>query len=115
MDIKLYKLEVIKGKENIATEWLEFLEKNKDTGTKMLKDEKAYLEAYFSAVENETMYVYMFFAAHDVNFSNETAWKSENSLDQKHFAYMQDCIDLQSGDIMDCLFYMDNLEDLGKY
>ena len=115
MEIKLYKLEVIRGKEDVAKEWLAFLNSNKEAGAKLLKGEKAYLEAYFESVENEVTYVYMFFAAHDVDFSNTTAGDSESELDKKHFAYMRECIDLTAGDIMDCLFYMDNLEDLGKY
>ena len=115
MDIKLYKLQVIKGKESVANEWLSFLDENRETGAKLLKKEKAYLEVYFSAVEQDIMYVYMFFAAHDVNFSNQTAGESNDPLDKKHFEYMRNCIDLSAGDIMDCQFYIDNLEDFGKY
>ncbi|QQO07773.1 DUF6176 family protein [Breznakiella homolactica] len=112
MDIKLYKLKVKKGKEKVAKEWLAFLKENTDQGSQLLKNEKAYLEAYFCAKESGTMYVYMFFAAEDVDYSNKTAKKSKSPLDEKHFAYMKECINLLAGDIMDCLFYMDNLEDL---
>ncbi|MEY8354019.1 DUF6176 family protein [Lachnospiraceae bacterium 54-53] len=115
MDIKLYKLEVIKGKEETANEWLAFLEANKDEGAETLKNEQAYFEAYFSAVENGVMYIYMFFAAKDVSYSNSIASNSKNELDIKHFEYMHSCIDLTAGDIMDCAFYLDNLEALNSY
>ena len=39
MDIKLYKLKVVKGKEKTAKEWLAFLEANKDEGTETLKND----------------------------------------------------------------------------
>ncbi len=112
MDIKLYKLKVIKGKEETAKEWLAFLEANKDGGVETLKNELAYFEAYFSAIEDGIMYVYMFFAAKDVNYSNTIAGESKNELDIKHFEYMRSCLDLTGGDIMDCAFYLDNLEAL---
>ncbi|WP_313585075.1 DUF6176 family protein [Lacrimispora sp.] len=114
-EIKLYKLEVIKGKEKIAKEWLAFLEANKDEGAEFLKNEQAYFEAYFSAVESGIMYVYMFFAAKDINYSNSIALDSKNELDIKHFEYMRSCIDLNSGGIMDCAFYMDNLGAINSY
>jgi len=115
MDIKLYKLKVVKGKEKIANEWLAFLEANKDEGAETLKNERAYFVAYFSAVENSIMYVYMFFAAKDVSYSNTIADNSKSELDIKHFEYMRNCIDLTAGDIMDCAFYLDNLEALNSY
>ena len=95
MDIRLYKYEIIKGKEETAEEWLNF----------------AYLEAYFKTMEGGNLYVYMFFACEDVNFSNDKAINQGSGLDEQHFAYMKECIDLSRGDIMDCLLYLDNMED----
>ena len=114
MEIKLYKLEVIPGKENIAEEWLEFLKQNKEAGEALLKKEKAYFEAYFKSIEEGRMYIYLFFSAEDVNFSNNKALHHGSSLDQKHFAYMKECVALSKGDIMDCLFYLNNMEDFMK-
>lgn len=114
MEIKLYKLEVIPRKENIAEEWLEFLKQNKEAGEALLKKEKAYFEAYFKSIEEGTMYIYLFFSAEDVNFSNNKALHHGSSLDKKHFAYMKECVDLSKGDIMDCLFYLNNMEDFMK-
>lgn len=57
------------------------------------------------------MYVYMFFACEDVNFSNDKAINQGSGLDEQHFAYMRECIYLSRGDIMDCLLYLDNMED----
>ena len=57
------------------------------------------------------MYVYMFFACEDVNFSNDKALNHGSRLDEEHFAFMNECIDLTKGDIMDCLLYLNNLED----
>lgn len=111
MDIKLYKFEIMKGKEAIAEEWLDFLDNNKKAGEELLKREKAYLEAYFKTIENDSMYVYMFFSGEDVNFSNDQALNHGSYLDKKHFEYMKACIDLSKGAIMDCLFYFNNIED----
>ena len=111
MDIKLYKFEVIQGKEPVAEEWLDFLNGKKQEGEELLKGEHAYLEAYFKAVENGTMYVYMFFSSENADFSNNTALNHGSELDKKHFEYMRACIDLTKGDIMDCLFYLNNIED----
>lgn len=61
--------------------------------------------------EGGNMYVYMFFACEDVNFSNDKAINQGSGLDEQHFAYMRECIDFSRGDIMDCLLYLDNMED----
>jgi hypothetical protein len=31
------------------------------------------------------------------------------------YEYASQCVEPDKGDIMDCMFYMENLEDLGKY
>lgn len=111
MDIRLYKFEVIKGKEAVAEEWLGFLSSNIALGEELLKGEHAYLEAYFKAVEADTTYIYMFFSGDDVDFANNKAINHGSEDDQKHLEYMRACIDLTKGDIMDCLFYFDNIED----
>lgn len=96
MEVVLYKMPILEGKEDIAKEWLDFLESNKEVASEMLIKEKAYYEAYFLAVENNTTYVYMTFASDNVEFANQTAWNSENELDKKHFAYMKSCIDIEN-------------------
>lgn len=111
MEIKLYKAQIIRGKEDLAKEWLQLLDANKEEGARLLKNEKAYLEAYFSAVEEGNMYIYMFFAAKDIDASNATARASESPLDQKHFEYASQCVEPDKGSILDCLFYMENLAD----
>ena len=115
MDVKLYRIQIIRGQEDVAREWLSFLDAHKAEGSKILKNEKAYFEAYFTAMEGDTMFVYMVFAANDVNFSNAAAGESKNPLDIKHFEYASQCVEPDKGAIIDCAFYMDNLEDLGKY
>jgi len=114
MDIKLYKFEIIRGKEAVAEEWLNFLSSNRKAGEALLKKERAYLEAYFTAVEYGNMYVYMFFACEDEKFSVDKAINHGSDLDEKHFEYMKECIDLTKGNIMDCLLYLDNMEDAIK-
>lgn len=42
MEIKLYKLEIIQGKESIAEEWLEFLKQNKEAGKSLTETAKAH-------------------------------------------------------------------------
>lgn len=111
LDNKLYKFEIIKGREDVAEEWLRFLNDNRETGERLLKEEKAYLEAYFKAVENGVAYLYMFFSAEDVNFSNDKALNHGSDADKKHFEYMKACVDFSKGAVMDCLFYLNNVED----
>ncbi len=111
LDIKLYKMEVIKGKEELAKEWLQFLKDNSAAGVETLKNERIYLETYFTAVENGTMCVYLFIAGDNIAHANSTALESSNELDLKHFAYMKNCIDLAAGDIMDVFCYMNNISD----
>jgi len=115
MEITLYKFEVVCGKEDLAREWLDFLDMHKEEGVRLLKRERAFLEAYFTATENGVMYVYMFFAAKEIDFSNHAALNSQDALDMKHFEYMRNCINMNAGEIMDCRLCLDNLEDLGKY
>jgi hypothetical protein len=91
------------------------LEAHKAEGSKILKDEKAYFEAYFTAMEDDAMFVYMVFAAHDVDYSNAAAGESKNPLDIKHFEYASQCVEPYKGAVMDCSFYLDNFEALGKY
>src|SRR3712207_8976066 len=50
-------------------------------------------------------------SAEDIDFSNQKALHHGSSLDKKHFAYMKECVDLSKGDIMDCLLYLNNMED----
>lgn len=92
-EVVLYKMSVYAGKEDIAKEWLDFLNTNKERGSEILVSEKAYYEAYFTSVENDVMYIYMTFASDNIEFSNQTAFASENEVDKKHFEYMIACID----------------------
>jgi hypothetical protein len=112
IDIKLYKLKVIAGEENTAKEWLDFLNRNREAGINTLQNEKIYLESYFSSIEGDTMYIYMYVAGENIDYANNVALKSENELDLKHFDYMKKCI--VSGDTMDCLCYMDNLPNINN-
>ena len=111
MAIKLYKFEVIKGREAIAEEWLNFLSSHIAIGEELLKGERVFLEAYFKAVETETTYVYMFFSGEDVGFSHNKALNFGSEYDKKHFDDRSASIDLTKGDIMDGLFYLNHFED----
>lgn len=42
MDVQLYKFEIIKGKEAIADEWLNYLKANKDKALVTLENEKVF-------------------------------------------------------------------------
>lgn len=61
--------------------------------------------AYFKTMEGGNMYVYMFFACEDVNFSNDKAINQGSGLDEQHFAYMRECIDLSRGGISWIVFF----------
>ena len=111
MDVQLYKLKVIKGKESIAKEWLAYLETNKEKAEKILETEKVYFEAYFREVVENQMYIYLFLMCKDYEFANNIAFHSSNELDKKHFEYMKACINLNEGSIISSEVFMDNLKD----
>ncbi len=94
MDTVLYKIKIKPGKEELAREWLTFLKQNADAGNETLKNEKEHLETYFANMENDTMYIYMYVLADDLDYANKTAMSSENPLDKKHFEYMMACADI---------------------
>jgi hypothetical protein len=114
LDIKMYKVKVINGKEEIAKEWLDFLNKNRDEGIKTLQNEKVYLESYFFSKEVDATYVYLHLVADNIDYANNTALKSDNAIDLKHFDYMKKCLDQTSGVIMECSCYMDNLSNINN-
>jgi hypothetical protein len=109
MDVQIYRLKVIPGKENVAEEWLNFLQANKEEATKILVSERVYFEAYFKEVVDGNTYVYLLMLCEDHQFANETARNSTNELDRKHFEYMGACIDRAGSNILNAIVYMDNL------
>ena len=111
MNSTLYRLEVIKGKEGIAEEWLSFLKANKEKAMITLEKEKVYFETYFKEVIEDQMYIYLFIMCENLDFANSTAFESTNELDIKHFEYMKLCINLKRGKIMESEFLIDNLKD----
>lgn len=110
LDIKLYKIKILDGKEEIAKEWLNYLKENSEEATKTLINEKVYLETYFISKEQDSMFVYLFLAANDIDNANEIARQSTNPIDIQHIDYMKSCVDFESGLILDSCFYMENLE-----
>ncbi|MDO5713748.1 MAG: DUF6176 family protein [Tissierellia bacterium] len=114
MDNILYRFEIKKGKESVAEEWLEYLVSHKEEAEPLLKQEKAYFEAYFKETVEDIMYVYMFFSCDDVEYSNKTALESNNELNTKHFEYMKECVALDKGNIMESILYLNNMEDVLK-
>ncbi len=111
MDVQIYKLKVIQGKESIAEEWLTFLADNKREAEKILGSEKVYFEAYFKEIVNDQMYIYLLMMCEDHEFANKIALNSTHELDKKHFKYMGDCIDREGSIILNSLVSMDNLKD----
>lgn len=111
MDTLLYQFEVIKGKESVAEEWLNFLNENKEKGKNTLKNEKVYFESYFKEKTESGLKIYMVIVCEDIQKANETALNSGNEIDKKHFAYMKECLDLEKGAIMESALVLNNLED----
>ena len=111
MDVQLYKLKVVNGKESIAEEWLAYLKANKEKAEKTLENEKVYFEAYFKEMTENQMYIYLFLMCEDHEFANKIAFNSSNELDKKHFEYMKACIDLSEDSILNSEVFMDNLKD----
>lgn len=96
----LYKLPVQIGKENIAKEWLQFLDSNKESASNILIREKGLYEVYFLDQEKEQTFIFMFFSSEDIDFSNQTALESNNEIDLKHFEYMRACIEFNDVVVM---------------
>ena len=111
MDVQIYRLKVIKGKEQVADEWLAFLEANKESAEKTLENEKVYFEAYFKETIDDQMYICLLMMCEDHEFANSTALNSSNELDKKHFQYMGDCIERAGSTILNSIVFMDNLKD----
>ena len=111
MDVQLYRLRVIKGKEAIAEEWLAFLKANKEGAEKLLENEKVYFEAYFKETTENQMFIYLFMMSKDHEFANNTAFSSSHELDKKHFEYIKACIDRSESNTMNAEVFMDNLKD----
>ena len=111
MDVQVYRLKVIKGKESVAEEWLTFLKANKETAEKILENEKVYFEAYFKENIGNQMYIYLFMMCEDHEFANNTAFNSSHELDKKHFEYLNACIDRNESSTMNSEVFMDNLKD----
>ena len=111
MDVQVYRLKVIEGKESVAEEWLAFLKANKETAEKILENEKVYFEAYFKEYIGDQMYIYLFMMSKDHEFANNTAFNSSNELDKKHFEYLNACIDRNESNTMNSEVFMDNLKD----
>ncbi len=66
MDVNLYRLEVIQGKESIAEEWLTFLQDNKEQALKTLENEEVYFESYFKEIIDDKMFIYVFIMCKNV-------------------------------------------------
>lgn len=114
MDVQIYRLKVIRGKESVAEEWLSFLEANKEAAKKLLANEKVYFEAYFKEIVDDQMYICLLMICEDHEYANSTALNSSNELDKKHFQYMGACIDKEGSTILNSIVFMDNLKDKTK-
>lgn len=112
LDVKLYKMVVNKGKEEVAKKWLSFLKSNAENAVEGLENGKVYLESYFTTTEGDTMIVYCFMAADNIDYANGVARKSESELDKQHFAYGAECISQTEGEILDCFLYIENIKSL---
>lgn len=110
-EVYLYKSYITRGKEDVANEWINFLNTNSAKGLETLKNEKVYLENYFLSEEDGQMVVYIYIAAEDIRKANETALSSENEIDLKHFAYMRECVEKGRSIRMDSVVCFNNLGD----
>lgn len=93
MDIALWRIKIKAGKEEIAREWISFLQEHQLEGNKTLKNEKEHLEIYFLDQDGEDTYVYMFVLADDLDYAARVAKNSGDPLDAKHIEYMSACVD----------------------
>ncbi|MDR1630153.1 MAG: DUF6176 family protein [Oscillospiraceae bacterium] len=95
MDMVLWRARISSGKEDLAREWIAFLDANKEAGNETLKNEKEHLELYFTNTENGKMYLYLFVLADDLDYAGKTALESDNPLDKRHFEYLTACVDME--------------------
>lgn len=114
MDVNLYRLKVLKGKEDIAEEWLSFLNANKEKGVVTLEKENVYFETYFKEIIEDKMYIYLFIMCKNLEAANKVALNSSNEIDLKHFEYMKRCINPDKSNVMNAELFLDNIKDKNK-
>jgi hypothetical protein len=100
---KLQRFEVIEGKEQRFTEWMNFLRAERATAVETLEDEKTYFEAVFSEKNDGKTYAFW------LTFKGEGGKPVESSkheLDRKHLEFWTECIKKDSRKVFDTEFYL---------
>lgn len=94
-DIKLIKLKVIKGKEEVFQEWMDFLNKegHRQEIEEGIREEKVKVESVFSTEEDGETYVYWYMAMDDFDYAMKIATASKRKTDIRHFQFFAECID----------------------
>ncbi len=112
MDVQLYKFEVIKGKEDIAEEWLKFLSDHKEAGLKTLEKERVYFERYFVEKTDDTMYIYIFMMSEDAKYGQEVYINSTDEVDVKTKDYVNSCINVDNMKAINADLFFDNISSI---
>lgn len=87
---ELTRFKVLKGKSEIVSEWLTFLNENMEDVLLTLDGEKMYVETIFREVKGEEEYLYWYSIQGDggTEVENSPSW-----IDKKHLEYWNQCID----------------------
>ncbi|WP_099203467.1 DUF6176 family protein [Miniphocaeibacter massiliensis] len=108
LDVKLYKMKIKEGKEDLARKWIQFIVDNKEEAQLTLEAENTYLESYFLNVEDGNMFIYLFMASDDTEYANMIAGNSKDDIHLKFFDYSNKCVDREYCEIINCDFYINN-------
>jgi hypothetical protein len=94
-EVKLIKLKLLKGKENLFQEWMDFLNKSEHRTelAEGLNEEKVKAESIFRLEENGETFVYWYMAMEDLDYAMKVATASKRPTDIQHFRYFAQCID----------------------
>ncbi len=100
---KLQRFEVIEGKEQRFTEWMNFLRAERAAAVETLEDEKMYFESVFSDKTDGKTYAFW------LTFKGEGGKPVESSkheLDKKHLEFWNECIKKGSRKVYETEFYL---------
>lgn len=90
MNVEITRFRVKKGKKELVTEWLKFLNDNLDDVLVTLEGEKMYVETIFREELDGYEYLYWYSVQGENGIEVE---ESDHWIDKKHMEYWNKCID----------------------
>lgn len=95
LHVELERFRVKSGKEEVAREWMDFLNRHLAEVIKTLPNEKMYVESIFEESVEGRMYLY--WVSYQGMSASEVVF-SDAYVDKKHLEYWKECIDFTYGE-----------------